>query len=194
MKGEPGLATGLTTLGALYSLSFVRGSPVTETCVKRGSNRGQGPIRFLLLYHVLNYALPWLLISQIQKKFLMLSIQTRRDWLGQKIISHYCPFNPSTSHPPSKSRLKLVCNVNILNGNLKFENSQDYARNLSVIVCSWVRLQTTLRSWARICKWLWSPGIDSVGMISPAYVAWGPVQQIGLSYQPARLGIDSWAP
>ncbi len=29
---------------------FVRGSPVTETCVKWGSNRGQGPIRFLLLY------------------------------------------------------------------------------------------------------------------------------------------------
>ena len=29
----------------------MRGSPVTETCVKRGSsNRGQGPIRFLLLY------------------------------------------------------------------------------------------------------------------------------------------------
>jgi hypothetical protein len=28
----------------------VRGSPVTETCVKRGSNRGQGPIPFLLLY------------------------------------------------------------------------------------------------------------------------------------------------
>jgi hypothetical protein len=40
---------GLTTLGALL-LSFMRGSPVTETCVKRGSNRGQGPIRFLLLY------------------------------------------------------------------------------------------------------------------------------------------------
>ncbi len=28
----------------------MRGSPVTETCVKRGSNRGQGPILFLLLY------------------------------------------------------------------------------------------------------------------------------------------------
>ena len=49
MKGEPGPATGLTRSG-LYSLSFVSGSPVTETCVKRGSNRGQGPIRFLLLY------------------------------------------------------------------------------------------------------------------------------------------------
>ncbi len=51
MKGEPGLATGITRLGALhYTLSFVNGSPVAETCVKRGSNRGQGPIRFLLLY------------------------------------------------------------------------------------------------------------------------------------------------
>ncbi len=34
----------------LHTLSFVRGNPVTETCVKQGSNRGQGPIRFLLLY------------------------------------------------------------------------------------------------------------------------------------------------
>jgi len=47
MKGKPGLATGLTTLGALHP--FIRAA-VTETCVKRGSNRGKGPIRFLLLY------------------------------------------------------------------------------------------------------------------------------------------------
>ena len=49
MKGEPGLATGLIALGALHPF-IRRGSPVTETCVKLGSNRGQGPIRFLLLY------------------------------------------------------------------------------------------------------------------------------------------------
>ncbi len=30
--------------------------------------------------------------------------------------------------PPSKSGLKLVCNVNIVYGNLKSENSQDYAQ------------------------------------------------------------------
>ncbi len=30
--------------------------------------------------------------------------------------------------PLSKSSLKLVCNVNIVNGNLKSENSQDYAQ------------------------------------------------------------------
>ncbi len=29
--------------------------------------------------------------------------------------------------PPSKSGLKLVCNVNIVYGNIKYENSQDYA-------------------------------------------------------------------
>ncbi len=29
-----------------YTLSSVHDSPVTETCVKRGSNRGQGPICF----------------------------------------------------------------------------------------------------------------------------------------------------
>jgi hypothetical protein len=32
--------------------------------------------------------------------------------------------------------LKLVCNVNIVHGNLKSENSQDYAQNLNEIVCS----------------------------------------------------------
>jgi hypothetical protein len=32
--------------------------------------------------------------------------------------------------------------------------------------------QTTCFSWARICKCLWSPGIDSEESISPAYVAW----------------------
>jgi hypothetical protein len=48
-KGKPGLATGLIALGALHP--FIRAwKSVTETCVKRGSNRGQGPIRFLLLY------------------------------------------------------------------------------------------------------------------------------------------------
>jgi hypothetical protein len=32
----------------------------------------------------------------------------------------------------SKSGLKLVCNVNIVNGNLKSENSQDYAQKPQV--------------------------------------------------------------
>jgi hypothetical protein len=32
------------------------------------------------------------------------------------------------SAPPSKSNLKLVCNINIVYGSLKFENSQDYAQ------------------------------------------------------------------
>jgi hypothetical protein len=42
---------------------------------------------------------------------------------------------------------------------------------------------------ARICRRLRGPGIDSD-------MPWhgGPVGQIGLSCQPARLGIDSWAP
>jgi hypothetical protein len=32
--------------------------------------------------------------------------------------------------------------------------------------------------------------------IPPAYVAWrsGTTKEIGLSYRPVRLGIDSWAP
>jgi hypothetical protein len=44
------------------------------------------------------------------------------------------PPNP----PLSKSVLKLVCNVKIVQGNLKFENSQDYAqkphRNRAVMI------------------------------------------------------------
>ncbi len=37
-------------------------------------------------------------------------------------------FIPPPPHPPSKSGLKLVCNVNIVLGNLKSDNSQDYAQ------------------------------------------------------------------
>jgi hypothetical protein len=48
---------------------------------------------------------------------------------------------------------------------------------------------------ARTCKHLRSLGINSEESNLPAFVAHGgPVQQIGLSYRPARLGIDSWAP
>ncbi len=37
--------------------------------------------------------------------------------------------------------MKLVCNVNIVYGNLKSENSQEYAQNLNDIVRSWIRLR-----------------------------------------------------
>jgi hypothetical protein len=47
---------------------------------------------------------------------------------------------------------------------------------------------------ARICNILRSSGIESKKSIPPGYVVGGPVRQIGLSYQPARLGIDSWGP
>jgi hypothetical protein len=52
-------------------------------------------------------------------------------------------FSPLPPPPPSKSGLKLVCNVNIVFGNLKSENSQDYKimpRNLNESVRSWIRL------------------------------------------------------
>jgi hypothetical protein len=43
----------------------------------------------------------------------------------------------STPPPPmSKIGLKLVCNVNIVQGNLKSENSKDYSQNLNEIVHS----------------------------------------------------------
>ncbi len=37
-------------------------------------------------------------------------------------------FYPPPPPPPRQSGLKLVCNVNIVYGNLKSENSQDYAK------------------------------------------------------------------
>jgi hypothetical protein len=57
------------------------------------------------------------------------------------------------------------------------------------------RSQPPLKDRARIYKRLWRPGIDSEDSIPPAYVAWrAGTTNIGLSYRPARLGIDSWAP
>jgi hypothetical protein len=47
---------------------------------------------------------------------------------------------------------------------------------------------------ARIYNRLWSPGIDSEKSIPSAYVARRAGAKNGLSYWPARLGIDSWAP
>jgi hypothetical protein len=47
---------------------------------------------------------------------------------------------------------------------------------------------------ARICKRLWSPGIDSEESISPAYVAWRASTSNRVSYRPARLRIDTWSP
>ncbi len=47
---------------------------------------------------------------------------------------------------------------------------------------------------ARICKRLWSPGIDSEESTPPGYVVWraGTTNRVAV---PARQsGIDSWAP
>jgi hypothetical protein len=47
---------------------------------------------------------------------------------------------------------------------------------------------------ARICKRLWSPGIDSEESTPPGYVVWraGTTNRVAV---PARqAGIDSWAP
>ncbi len=44
---------------------------------------------------------------------------------------------------------------------------------------------------ARICKRLWSPGIDSEESSSPAYVAWRASTTNTVSYRPAWLRIDT---
>ncbi len=47
------------------------------------------------------------------------------QFLKQRVInSYYSPLPPT----PSVSGLKLVCNINIVYGNLKSENSQDNAQ------------------------------------------------------------------
>jgi hypothetical protein len=56
------------------------------------------------------------------------------DVIGTKVFllaihSHlYSQVLPPPPHPPSRSGLKLVCNVNIVYGNLKSESSQDNAQ------------------------------------------------------------------
>jgi hypothetical protein len=68
----------------------------------------------------------------------------------------------------------------------------DRNRNLEVKI-----IILKVESRARICKSLWSPGIDSKESIPPSYVVWWSglrVRHIELSYRPARQGIDSWAP
>jgi hypothetical protein len=49
-------------------------------------------------------------------------------------------------------------------------------------------------SWARICKRLWSPGIDTEESISPTYVAWRASTTNRVLYRPARLRFDTWSP
>jgi hypothetical protein len=51
-----------------------------------------------------------------------------------------------------------------------------------------------LNNRARICKRLRNPEIDSKESIRQPLLPGGTVRQIRLSYWPARLGIDSWAP
>ncbi len=55
-------------------------------------------------------------------------------------------------------------------------------------------LAGTIQPRARICKCLWSPGIDSEESISPAYVAWRASTTNRVSYRPAKLRIDNWSP
>ncbi len=55
---------------------------------------------------------------------------------------------------------------------------------------AWVLLSVY---WARICKRLWSPGIDSEASIPLAYVAWRADRTNRVVVPGARLGIDSCA-
>jgi hypothetical protein len=57
------------------------------------------------------------------------------DVIGTKSLKCFPPCSPQspllkdfTPPPLRKSGLKLVCNVNIVYGNLKSENAQDYAQ------------------------------------------------------------------
>jgi hypothetical protein len=64
------------------------------------------------------------------------------DVVGTRVLGFLPCYSQSLLHgfypppPPSKSGLKLVCNVNIVYGNFKSENSQIMPRNLNEIVRS----------------------------------------------------------
>jgi hypothetical protein len=87
--------------------------------------------------------------------------------------------------PWSKSGLKLVCNGNIVYGNLKSDNSQVYGRKLNEIVCSWIRLQVRFHSYTvfepYIVRWMAWNFIDGVyeerlgGALHPVTHAGPPV-------------------
>ncbi len=62
-----------------------------------------------------------LYINTAEGKFLVIRTKVLRVFLYYRDFTHPSP-------PLSKSGLKLVCNVNILYGNLMFEISQDYAQ------------------------------------------------------------------
>ncbi len=51
---------------------------------------------------------------------------------------------PPPPPPSSKSGLKLVCNVNIVYGNLKYEYSQDYAQKLQ-LDCTFMNSASVLK-------------------------------------------------
>ncbi len=50
------------------------------------------------------------------------------DVIGARVLKSFPPCYSQTPPALSKSCLKLLCNVNIVYGNLKSENSQDYAQ------------------------------------------------------------------
>ncbi len=55
------------------------------------------------------------------------------------LLTDFTLYNPPHPPPPfSKISLTLVCNVNIANGNLKYESSRGNAQNLNGIVLSWI--------------------------------------------------------
>ncbi len=63
----------------------------------------------------------WLLGNCPEAEFL--------DVIGEKSFLNFPDFTSPLSHSPSKSGLKLLCNVNIVYVNRKSENSYDYAQN-----------------------------------------------------------------
>jgi hypothetical protein len=85
----------------------------------------------------------------------------RRNW--DKILKSFPPcYSQSpllTDPPPSKCGLKLVCNVSIVYGNLRSENSQDYVqkpqRNCIVHEFGFCIQRGICWGWRYICGGLW---------------------------------------
>jgi hypothetical protein len=89
-----------------------------------------------------------------------------RNWEFSSLLFTITSTNGFYSPSPlSKSGMKLVCNKNIVYGNLKYENSQDYDQksqrnctfmNSASVQCKYMRTQNSFRSIICIILWgLW---------------------------------------
>ncbi len=108
--------------------------------------------------------------------------------IGTFLISFPCRMNISKTKLPVRAKIEqnLPRNQKTFHGRPEPEFLNFWGAQESI--------PPSYVAWARICKRLWSPGIDSEESISPAYVAWRASTTNRVSYRPARPRIDACSP